>query len=50
MQRASDRPFQVAKAQPTGHAAAAAFLREQVLPDDAGLEDEEDAGEHLAIL
>ena len=33
----------VAKPSPAGHAAAAAHLQRQVLPRDAGLEDEEDA-------
>src|SRR5439155_15283481 len=33
-----------------GHAAAAAHLLGEVLPGDAGLEDEEDAGEHLAVV
>jgi hypothetical protein len=35
---------------PAGHAAAAAHLQRQVLPRDAGLEDEEDTGERLAIV
>ena len=34
----------VAKPSPAGHAAAAAHLQRQVLPRDASLEDEEDAG------
>jgi hypothetical protein len=40
----------VAKPSPAGHAAAAAHLQRQVLPRDAGLEDEEDAGQRLAIV
>jgi hypothetical protein len=38
------------KPSPAGHAAAAAHLQRQVLPRDAGLEDEEDAGQRLAIV
>jgi hypothetical protein len=40
----------VAQAIPTGHAATAAHLLRQVLPGDAGLEDEDDPGEDLAIV
>ena len=40
----------VAKPSPAGHAAAAAHLQRQVLPRDASLEDEEDAGQRLAIV
>ena len=40
----------VAKATPAGHAAATAHLGGQVFPADAGLEDEEDAGQCLAVL
>src|SRR5436309_2533351 len=35
---------------PAGHAAAAAHLAGQVLPGDARLEDEEDAGQCLAVV
>src|SRR6185437_14688031 len=35
---------------PTGHAAATAHLDGEILPRNAGFEDEEDAGEGLAIL
>jgi hypothetical protein len=34
---------------PTGHAAAAAHLDGEVFPGDAGFEDEEDAGQGLAV-
>jgi len=40
----------VAEPSPAGHAAAAAHLQRQELPRDAGLEDEEDAGQRLAIV
>lgn len=40
----------VAESPPAGHAAAAAHLDGEVLPGDAGLENEEDAGEHLAVV
>jgi hypothetical protein len=35
---------------PTGHAAATAHLQGKIFPRNAGFEDEEDAGECLAIL
>src|SRR5262249_34195921 len=40
----------VAQAVPTGHAATAAHLLRQVFPGDAGLEEEDDPGEDLAII
>jgi hypothetical protein len=40
----------VAQAIPTGHAAPAAHLLRQVFPRDAGLEDEDDPGEDVAIV
>ena len=40
----------VAQPPPAGHAAAAAHLAGQVLPGDAGLEHEEDAGQGLAVV
>jgi hypothetical protein len=40
----------VAQAIPTGQAATAAHLLRPVLPGDAGLEDEDDPGEDLAIV
>src|SRR5262249_1705569 len=40
----------VAQAIPTGHAATAAHLLRQVLPGDAGLEEEDDPGEDLAVV
>src|SRR6185437_4485699 len=40
----------VAQAVPAGHAATAAHLLGQVLPGDAGLEDEDDPGEDLTIV
>src|SRR5690606_20238627 len=43
-------PIPVAEPSPAGHAATAAQLARQVLPVDAGLQDEEDAGEAPAIL
>src|SRR6056297_263041 len=43
-------PIPVAEPSPAGHAAAAAHLAGQVLPVDAGLQDEEDAGEALAVV
>src|SRR5262249_28580366 len=40
----------VLQATPAGHAAAAAHFHGEVFPGDAGLEDEEDAGECLAVM
>src|SRR5688572_1561871 len=40
----------VAEPPPAGHAAAAAQLLGQRFPRHAGLEDEDDAGQHLAIV
>src|SRR5205823_13555895 len=40
----------IAQAVPTGHAATAAHLLRQVFPGEAGLEDEDDPGEDLAII
>src|SRR5262245_65210178 len=37
------------QAPPTGHAAAAAHFPGEILPGNAGLEDEEDAGQGLAV-
>lgn len=44
------RGLPVAQAVPAGHAATAAHLLRQVFPGDAGLEDEDDPGEDLAIV
>src|SRR3954447_6164591 len=40
----------VAEPPPAGHAATAAHLLGEVLPVDAGLQDEEDAGQRLAVV
>src|SRR5262249_21129332 len=37
------------QAAPAGHATAATHLHGEVFPGDAGLEDEEDAGQRLAV-
>ena len=44
------RGLPVAQAVPTGHAATTAHLLRQVLPGQAGLEDEDDPREDLAII
>jgi hypothetical protein len=40
----------VAQPSPAGHAAAAAHLLGQILPGEAGLEHEQDAGQGLTIV
>src|SRR3954470_18163486 len=40
----------VAEPPPAGHAATAAHLLGEILPVDAGLQDEEDAGQRLAVV
>jgi hypothetical protein len=40
----------LAEASPAGHVAAAAHFLGQVFPGEAGVEDEEDAGEALAVI
>src|SRR5262249_37174864 len=42
-------PIPVAQPAPTGHATAAAHLLRQKFPGEAALEDEEDAGQRLAV-
>jgi hypothetical protein len=44
------RGLPVAQAVPAGHATATAHLLRQVLPRQAGLEDEDDPGEDFAIV